>query len=63
MFSDDAVPGIFHQLPAENLAGIQRGGEVVVADGEEDFLGGRHGFNSEAQDVRIGAAESSASFS
>ncbi len=40
IFSDDAVPGIFNFLPAENLAGIERGGEVVVADGQGNFRRG-----------------------
>ena len=40
--SDDTMPGVVHALPAEGLAGIECGGEIVVADGEQDFSGGRH---------------------
>jgi hypothetical protein len=41
--ANDAMPGVIHALPAEGLAGIEGGGEIVVADGKKDFSGGRHG--------------------
>jgi hypothetical protein len=35
-----------HQLPAENLAGIERRGQIVILSGQENFRGwiydGRH---------------------
>jgi hypothetical protein len=50
MFPDDAVPGIFNFLPAEHLAGVQRGGEVVVADGQENF---RRGHGSAVSQIQV----------
>src|SRR5207302_11497494 len=45
---DDSLPPAFAQLPAERLAGSQRGRQVVVADGKYGpagdacrFIGGR----------------------
>ena len=37
MFSDNAFPRISILPPAENLAGVERRGQVVIADGQECF--------------------------
>ena len=37
MFSDNAFPRISILPPAENLAGVERRGQIVIADGQECF--------------------------
>ena len=42
MISQHSNPRIPFALPAEDLTGIQRGGEIVVAHWEENFTGRIH---------------------
>ena len=37
VLADDASPGTVLLLPAEDLAGIQRRRQIVIADGQNNF--------------------------